>query len=129
MSETPWTTIGLPDEPDTLAPDGSEIRVLAQTPRASTVHARLQPGATSKAIRHRTVDEIWYVLAGQGELWRQQGDVHERVDDLRPGVGLTIPVDTSFQFRNTGDEPLDILVATIPPWPGEQEAQQARPFW
>jgi len=72
-------------------------------------------------VKHRTVEEIWYFLAGRGQVWRAQGD-REEVLDARPGVSLTIPLGTHFQFRNIGDVPLEFVIATTPPWPGEDEA-------
>lgn len=111
----------LPEKYDTLAPDGSEIRLLQQVGGASVVHCRLPVGAVSTPVIHRTVEEIWYFLAGQGQVWRAQGD-HEEVLDARPDMSLTIPLGARFQFRNTGAVALEFLIATSPPWPGEQEA-------
>jgi hypothetical protein len=37
-------------------------------------------------------------------------------------ASLNIPLGTRFQFRNTGAEPLCFIIATLPPWPGEDEA-------
>jgi mannose-6-phosphate isomerase-like protein (cupin superfamily) len=34
-------------------------------------------------------------------MWRHQNGGEDREIDLRPGTALTIPVGTSFQFRNT----------------------------
>ena len=70
---------------------------------------------------HRTIEEIWYVLEGQGQVWRQDGE-SEEVLDLGPGVSFDIPLGTRFQFRNTGDGPFSVLIATMPPWPGDDEA-------
>ena len=84
-------------------------------------HFELAPGKTSKAVTHRTVEEIWFVLTGRGEMWRRQGEQQEIVD-VCPGVCLTIPLGTHFQFRSFGDEPLSALGVTLPPWPGEGEA-------
>ncbi len=45
--------------------------------------------------------------------------------DLEPGVSANIPLGARFQFRNDGDERLEIVIATAPPWPkgpGEDEA-------
>ena len=106
---------------DVLAPDGSEIRLLHQLGGASVVHCRLPVGAVSIPVKHRTVEEIWYFLAGEGQVWRRQ-DERESVLDVRPGVSLTIPLGAQFQFRNTGDVPLEFVIATTPPWPGEDEA-------
>ncbi len=109
------------DDYDALAPDGSEIRLLHQLEGASVVHCTLPVGVVSIPVTHRTVEEIWYFLGGQGQVWRAQDD-REQVLDARPGVSLTIPLGTHFQFRNTGDVPLEFVIATTPPWPGEDEA-------
>ena len=106
---------------DILAPDGSEIRLLHQLGAVSVVHCRLPAGAVSKPVRHRTVEEVWLFLAGRGQVWRRQG-AREQLLDVEPGASLTIPLGTEFQFRNTGDAPLDFVIATTPPWPGADEA-------
>ncbi len=106
---------------DLLAPDGSEIRLLHQLDGASVVHCSLPAGLVSIPVRHRTVEEVWFFLAGQGQVWRKQGD-SEQVLDVSPGISLTVPLGTEFQFRNSGDVPLEFLITTAPPWPGEDEA-------
>lgn len=84
-------------------------------------HFRLAPGQVAKAIVHRTVDELWFVVAGSGRIWRKT-DGAETIISLLPGLSLTIPAGTSFQFRCDGDAPLDVVGVTMPPWPGEDEA-------
>ena len=120
----------LPREPDLLAPDGSEIRLLPAPERggASLVHCRLPAGATAKAVTHRTVEEVWHVIAGRGELWRAQGERAD-VTALAPGVSVAIPLGTKFQFRSTGSGPLDIVIVTLPPWPGAEEAVRVADHW
>ena len=118
----------LPQDRDTVAPDGSEIRLLAATSRGSMVHCTLRPGAVSKPVAHRTVEEVWYFLEGAGQMWRRQGD-EERVVDVGPGVSLSIPVGAHFQFKATGDRPLQALIVTMPPWPGEDEAYPVAGRW
>ena len=108
-------------EYDLLAPDGSEIRLLHSLSGASVVHCSLPVGAVSTPVRHRTVEEVWVFLSGEGQVWRKQG-ARELVLDARAGLSLTIPLGTQFQFRNTGDVPLEFIIATTPPWPGEDEA-------
>ena len=84
-------------------------------------HFQLAPAEIATAVTHRTVEEIWYILSGCGELWRQQGGRSETVL-VHPTVSVTIPIGTLFQLRTLGDVPLCILGVTIPPWPGESEA-------
>jgi mannose-6-phosphate isomerase-like protein (cupin superfamily) len=91
-------------------------------------HFSMAPGRVSRPIRHRTVEEIWYVIGGRGEMWRRQRG-REEVVTLEPGVCVTIPVGTAFQFRSSGPEPLEAVAVTMPPWPGDDEAQPAQGRW
>ncbi len=113
----------LPDAPDVIAPDGSEVRLLASTSRASMAHFRLMPGQVSIGVVHRTVDEIWLVTGGTGRIWRcPDGQLEIAVEEeLRPSMSIPIPVGTHFQFR-AHDSVLDIVGVTVPPWPGMSEA-------
>jgi mannose-6-phosphate isomerase-like protein (cupin superfamily) len=125
---TDFATKRLPQVPDVVAPDGSDVRVLARTGRGGMAHFELAPGRASDAIRHRTVDEIWFVLSGRGEIWRKQRD-REEISALEPGISLTIPVGTHFQFRAVGDKALEAVGVTMPPWPGDTEAVPVPGKW
>ena len=118
----------LAKEYDTLAPDGSEIRLLSTTSHGSMVHCTLNPGEISAAVAHRTVEEVWYFLEGTGQVWRRKGE-DERVVDVAAGASLSIPVGAHFQFRTTGDQPLRFVVVTMPPWPGDHEAYPVPGRW
>ena len=72
----------------------------------------IQMSALSKLVDRMVVRSL--VLRKQGE--------REQVLDVAPGHSLTIPLGTDFQFRNTGAVPLEFIIATTPPWPGENEA-------
>jgi mannose-6-phosphate isomerase-like protein (cupin superfamily) len=111
----------LSDAYDVLAPDGSEVRILATGQRGSMAHFSLPPGKISLAVSHHTVEEVWFIVSGQGRMWRRTGDV-ETVTELRAGLSLTIAVGTHFQFRNDGRETLQCVGVTMPPWPGPDEA-------
>ena len=82
-------------------------------------------GCTSVAVRHRTVEELWYVLEGAGDIWRERDGEPARVDAVRAGDSVRIPVDTAFQFRASQAGDLKLPLATMPPWPGSQEAVPA----
>jgi mannose-6-phosphate isomerase-like protein (cupin superfamily) len=123
-----YATKRLPELPDVVAPDGSDVRVLLATARGSMAHFELAGGRASDAIHHRTVDEIWFVLSGVGEIWRKQNG-REDIVVLEPGVCITIPVGTHFQFRATTGEPLAAVGVTMPPWPGPQEAIPVSGKW
>jgi mannose-6-phosphate isomerase-like protein (cupin superfamily) len=119
---TQGATMTLPSVHDVSAPDGSEVRILLALDRGSMAHFRLKAGQVSSAVRHRSVEEIWYILSGSGEMWRSAGG-HEETTALAPGTCLTIPAGTVFQFRSTGTETLDAVAITMPPWPGDNEAE------
>ena len=88
----------------------------------------LGPGQVSRAVRHRSVAEIWLVVSGHGQMWRQQ-DQQQSVVKLSPGTCASIPVGTAFQFRCEGGEPLRIAAVTMPPWPGDEEAEFVPGEW
>jgi len=100
-----FETRRLPVRPDLVAPDGSDVRVLLQLAGGSLAHFTLAPGQVSIAVAHRTAEEIWFFLAGRGEMWRR------------------------FQFRSLGEEPLAAIAVTMPPWPGEGEAYAVKGRW
>ncbi len=116
-----FQTKQLPAVADAIAPDGSDVRGLLAVKGGSMAHFQLAPATTSIAVAHRTVEEIWFVLSGRGEMWRKSGG-REQITPLEPGVSLTIPLGTHFQFRTTGSEPLAVIGVTMPPWPGAREA-------
>jgi mannose-6-phosphate isomerase-like protein (cupin superfamily) len=113
---------------DAIAPDGSEVRLLAHGARGSMAHFLLPPGAVSKPVAHHTVEEVWLVLSGEGRMWRKLGG-EETILDLRPGLSLVIPAGAHFQFRNDGAAPLECVGVTMPPWPGMDEAYEVKGVW
>ncbi len=121
-------TTRLADGRAVVAPDGSQIHELVAVARGSMVHCTLPKRVASMAVAHATVDEMWYFLAGTGQVWRKQDGV-ELVVDVEPGVALTIERGTHFQFRNTGDEDLRFVLVTMPPWPGGHEARRVTDHW
>jgi mannose-6-phosphate isomerase-like protein (cupin superfamily) len=118
----------LPDTPDVIAPDGSNVRVLLSLGGGSMAHFELAPGLVSIAVAHRTVEELWYILGGEGEMWRRDSE-GASVTSITAGVCLSIPVGTAFQFRSTGRTPLSAVAITMPPWPGPDEAYEVEGQW
>ena len=123
-----FETRHVPSQYDDIAPDDSEIRLLVKLEGGSMSHCTLPPQRISQAVRHQTVEELWYFVQGCGQVWRRQGDMEEVVD-VRPGVSMSIPVGVHFQFRNTGWERLCFIIVTMPPWPGEEEAVKEKNHW
>jgi mannose-6-phosphate isomerase-like protein (cupin superfamily) len=128
QADQPFGTMHLPEAPDATAPDGSDVRVLLRLSRGSMAHFELAPGRVSRAVAHRAVEELWYVVAGQGQMWRCQGERQQTVP-LRPGTCLSIPPGTHFQFRASAGGPLAAVGVTMPPWPGDDEAYEVPGAW
>ena len=128
MTRVNWQTARVGPSYDALAPDGSEIRLLVETKAGSMAHCTLRPGQVTIAVHHRTVEEVWFCTAGTGELWRRSSQGAEFIQ-LEPGVAATIPLGTEFQFRATGAAPLELVITTMPPWPGQQEAVRVQGTW
>ena len=120
--------LALADAPVVQAPDGSTVHVLCRLAGGSMACFSLEAGQVATAVRHRTVDEIWYVVAGRGEMWRS-GPEGASTIALVPGVSLTIPVGCGFQFRAAPDSDLAAVAITMPPWPGEGEVEPVPGPW
>ena len=113
---------------DVIAPDGSEVRFLCQVGRGGMAHFTLPPKAVSKAVAHRTIEEVWYFISGHGRMWRRLGE-HEQIVEVASGTSINIPVGTHFQFRSDSCDPLTAIGATMPPWPGKEEAYGVHGPW
>jgi mannose-6-phosphate isomerase-like protein (cupin superfamily) len=123
-----FATMRLPAHPTVVAPDGSDVRVLLGLSAGSMAHFELGAGRVARAVTHRSVEEVWFVVAGRGDMWRKQVQ-REEIVALEPGVCLTIPAGTHFQFRASTTEPVSAIAVTMPPWPGEQEASVVPGPW
>jgi mannose-6-phosphate isomerase-like protein (cupin superfamily) len=121
-------TMHLSDAPDVVAPDGSDVRVLLQLGRGSMAHFELAAGRVSQAVAHRSVEEIWFILHGHGQMWRRQAERQETVP-LNSGTCVSIPAGTHFQFRADSGGPLAAVAVTMPPWPGPDEAYEVPGAW
>jgi mannose-6-phosphate isomerase-like protein (cupin superfamily) len=124
---TEFQTVQMPVQSEP-APDGSRIYPLVRTEQASVGIIELRPNQITAPVHHLTIEEVWYVLEGEGQLWRKLGDSDETVD-LTTGTCVTIPTGAAFQFRSDGENPLRMLMLTIPPWPGAEEAVAAAGVW
>ena len=102
------------------SPAGAEIRMLMSNAMGGMVHCTLKDGKISKPVTHITVNELWYVISGHGEIWRRQNK-DELVTPLYSGVTIDIPLGTDFQYRSIPGSDLVFICITMPPWPGANE--------
>lgn len=117
-----FATTRLPSQPTETAPDGCAVRVLLGLTGGTMAHFELPARGTSRAVAHRTVEEVWFVLSGRGELWRKQ-PAREEVVALEPGVCVTLPQGTHFQLRASATDGVAVVAVTIPRWPGDSEVE------
>ncbi len=117
----------LADEPDVIAPDGLQVRILSIGEKGSMAHFHLPAGKTGRAVMHRTVEEIWYFTEGSGAFWRDNV-IGGAPMEVSPGLSLRIPVGAKFQAR-AGEAGLSAIAITMPPWPGEDEAVLVEGYW
>ena len=61
-------------------------------------------------------------------MWRKQ-EQQDEIVLVEAGTCLTIPLGTHFQFRSFGPQPLAALGVTMPPWPGDGEADVVEGKW
>jgi mannose-6-phosphate isomerase-like protein (cupin superfamily) len=90
--DEPMDTKTLSAQRDAVAPDGSDVRILLEVGGGGMAHFELGPCETAIAIKHRTVEEIWYFLTGRGQMWRMAADGEESIVDVGPGVSISIPL-------------------------------------
>ena len=112
-----------------VAPDGSEVRLVLTdahgATRCSVVEVTIAAGETSRPVHHRTVEEVWYVLSGAGDIWRcPPGAPAAEIPLVRVAAGdcLVIPTGWDFQFRADANSDMRFLCVTMPAWPGMYEA-------
>ena len=89
--------------PDATAPDGSEIRLLVDARHAATkaslCEVTLPAGQVSRPVWHQTVEEIWYVLEGLGQVWRcPPSGESAAIKPVRVGPGDALTIPTGWRF-------------------------------
>jgi len=118
----------LSDHPDAASPAGAEIRFMMDGPTGNMIHSTVPPHQVNKATVHATVSEFWYVLSGNGQIWRDNGE-ESAITELVPGTAIDIPVGTRFQYRNISGNELKFICIAMPPWPGDTEATYIKGIW
>ena len=107
-----FETRQLSSVPNVVTPNGSEVRIFCGLSCGSMAQFSLSPGAVSKEVVHRTVEEVWCFIADRGRMWRQLEGCDEIVE-VGPGASVSIPVGTRFQFHCDGAEKLGAVGTTM----------------
>ncbi len=94
--------------------DGSAIRELLAHRNScirnqSLAEARVPPGARTAPHYHPKTEEIYYILAGQGQM-----RIADQTAPVVPGDAIAIPPGQVHQITNTGDKPLVFLCCCAP---------------
>jgi mannose-6-phosphate isomerase-like protein (cupin superfamily) len=125
---TGWATKMLAAEYDYMSPSGScEIRLFPSFEQGEIVHARALPGKPSKPAILTGCGEFFYILDGEGELWRNSGAIAD-LTRLVPQRCAELPPGISYQYRAIGG-PMEFLVCTAPRWRRENWAEAQTRCW
>jgi len=125
--DTALEIVTRPEFIDYLAPDKSEIRLLKSGEKVGLCECTLGPGAVTLPVRHKEVEEVWYVISGRGTIVRAMKNRGPVEVSVQAGDSIVIPVGTTFQFRAGDAEPLVMILATAPIWDVELEAGGPEP--
>jgi len=107
--------------------DGSLIRELLHPRQHGNKHqslaeAEIAPGATTQPHYHIESEELYHIVAGQGEL---RLGLENFV--ITAGETVCIPPGTVHCIRNIGSEPLRILCCCAPPYAHDDTILVASP--
>lgn len=72
-------------------------------------YGRLQPHESTIPSQLQSVQEVYYILGGTGEI-----TAGEKSFALHKDVAILMPADLSFVMKNTGEEPLTMYVVNEP---------------
>lgn len=121
-------TVQLPSTADTSSPAGASVRLLVSGDTGGMIHSTLPAHQINRAIVHKSVNEFWYILEGQGEIWRDNGQ-STSVTRLVPGTSIEIEKGTKFQYRNVAKQDFKFICIAMPPWTGDDEATYVEGHW
>jgi len=121
-------TTQIPEKPDAKSTAGAHIRYLMDGTTGNMIYSTVPAYQVNRATVHATVSEFWFILEGQGEIWRDDG-VESCVTELVLGVSIDIPVGTKFQYRNNSALELKFICISMPRWPGDSEATYVQGIW
>jgi mannose-6-phosphate isomerase-like protein (cupin superfamily) len=94
----------------------TELRVLLDTTeggqgRMSLAMEILRPGQHTEPHWHTHLEEIYYILTGQGRM-----EIGDEAQEVHAGDAILIPINLVHCLHNTGEDDLALLCAVSPPW-------------
>jgi mannose-6-phosphate isomerase-like protein (cupin superfamily) len=123
-----WRTKELSAIPDRGSPSGAaEIQVLGEFSEGEIAHATVLANRPSDAGILTGFGEFFYILEGEGDLWRATGAL-QGVVPLFPGRCVSIPPGIEYQYR-ARRIPMKFLVATAPRFQLENWRKVERHYW
>jgi mannose-6-phosphate isomerase-like protein (cupin superfamily) len=106
----------LPVDADYISPGGiAEIREMHRIRAGEIAHARVPAGKVSDTAWFDGRTEIFYVHAGRGQMWIDDG-TSPLIVDLIPGRSVLVPAGARFQYRSGLCDELTLLLAVLPRW-------------
>ena len=109
--------------PATTTESGTELRVLLDTTekgrgRMSLAVESFRPRQHTLPHWHSDVEEIYYVVQGQGRM-----EIGDEARQVHCGDAILIPVGEAHCLHNIGEDDLILLCAVSPPWyPGDHHS-------
>lgn len=91
-------------------------RTTSPITQCSLAEELLPPGATVTPHHHRTTEEIYYVLEGDGEM-----TIAGETQAVGPGDAIFIPTGSVHTLRNVGSTPMRIVLVCGPAFSREDE--------
>jgi mannose-6-phosphate isomerase-like protein (cupin superfamily) len=113
---SPIQVIHLEEQPWNTAPDGAVAREIAsptnsRAARLSIADIVIAPGVVVTPHYHRVIEEIYYVVAGEGIMM-----LNGETQTVRVGDAIVILPGEKHSIRNATDKELRLIVTCNPPW-------------
>ena len=120
---------GLALEPNKPSQGGeAEIRDILSSTEGDLTHVVCPARHVAPTHHLPELDEQYYVLAGEGEIWRATEE-REAVTALRPGRWVKMPAGMRFQYRANRGSSLVFLLVVLPSWRTELFSTVADGLW
>jgi mannose-6-phosphate isomerase-like protein (cupin superfamily) len=108
-------------------PHGSEIRPLidrttSAVTRCSLAEETLPPGCAVTPHHHREIEEIYYLVSGTGVM-----TVGDEMREVSAGDAVFVPRDHRHALRNTGSEPIKLILVCGPAFFYEDQVFEDQP--